>query len=530
MVWNDLNLTWHYVEKWAQAKPSAEALVFGEERLTWGDFKDRMDRIARAYLEIGVEKGDRVALLSAARNEFLLSYMAAGKVGAMWLGLNPKFTLDELRYQIGDAQPTVLIAVRNFLGNDLAETITALMREFVFLKKVLVIGDPVEGTEGFWSFVDKPRPEVDAILTQRAAQIHPHDDALLMYTSGSTGKPKGVVHTHASIVENIKVEVTKFFVDGDSRCLLHFPINHVAADVEIGFAAVMAGGAIIFMEQFDPAGALKTIEREKITLFGQVPVMFLLQMKQSEFFKTDFSHVRIMVWAGAAAPKVMVDVLSAICAKTGAMLTTGYGSTEVCGFITYCDKGDDTDTLLRTAGKIASPFKLKIVDDNRKELPDGEIGEIAVRGPFMFKGYLNKPEATAAVMDKDGWYHTSDLAFKDKRGYITIVGRKSEMFKTGGENVYPREIEEVLETNASVLFCAVIGVPDEIYQEVGWAFVMPVPGKEVTPEALEELCRSKLVNFKIPKKFIIRPSLPLLASGKVNKLALKEDVKGMMKS
>jgi len=530
MPWNDLNLTWHYVEKWAQAKPSAEALVFGEERLTWADFKDRMDRIARAYLEIGVEKGDRIALLSAARNEFLLSYMAAGKVGAMWLGLNPKFTLDELRYQIGDAQPTVLIAVRNFLGNDLVETITALKREFAFLKKVLIIGEPLEDTENFWNFVDRARPEVDTKLTQRAAKIHPHDDALLMYTSGSTGKPKGVVHTHASIVENIKVEVAKFFVDGESRFLLHFPINHVAADVEIGFAAVMAGGALIFMEQFDPVGALKTIEKERITMFGQVPVMFLLQMKQPEFFKTNFSHVQLMVWAGAAAPNVMVDVLSGICAKTGATLMTGYGSTEVCGFITYSDKGDDTDTLLKTAGKIASPFELKIVDDNRRELPDGEIGEIAVRGPFMFKGYLNKPEATAAVLDRDGWYHTSDLAFKDPRGYITIVGRKSEMFKTGGENVYPREIEEVLETHASVLFSAVIGVPDEIYQEVGWAFVMPVPGKEVTPEVLQELCRSKIVNFKIPKKFIIRPSLPLLASGKVNKLALKEDMKGMMKT
>src|SRR5674476_863537 len=420
MVWNDLNLTWHYVEKWAQAKPSAQALVFGEERLTWLDFKERMDRIARAYLEIGVEKGDRIALLSAARNEFLLSYMAAGKVGAMWLGLNPKLTLDELRYQIGDAQPTVLIAVRTFLGKDLAETITALQREFKFLKKVLIIGEPVQDSQSFWGFADRARPEFDAILVQRAAQIHPDDDALLMYTSGSTGKPKGVVHTHASIVENIKVEVEKFYVDEDARCLLHFPINHVAADVEIGFAAVMAGGALIFMEQFDPVGALKTIEQEKITMFGQVPVMFLLQMKQPDFFQTDFSHVRLMAWAGATAPKVMVDVLSKICAKTGSMLITGYGSTELCGFITYTEKGDDINTLLKTAGKVAPPFELKIVDDQRRELPDGEIGEIAVRGPFMFKGYLNQPEATAQVLDNDGWYYTSDLAFKDSRAYITI--------------------------------------------------------------------------------------------------------------
>ena len=142
MSWKDLSLTWHYVEKWAKAKPAAEALVFNQERLTWGDFKEEMDQIARAYLEIGVEKGDRIALLSAARNEFLLSYMAAGKIGAMWLGLNPKFTLDELRYQIGDAQPVVLIALRTFLGNDLEGTITALKDEFLFLKKILVIRRP----------------------------------------------------------------------------------------------------------------------------------------------------------------------------------------------------------------------------------------------------------------------------------------------------------------------------------------------------------------------------------------------------
>ena len=529
MGWKDLNLTWHYVEKWAEAKPAAEALAFGEERLNWGDFKKRMDRIARAYLEIGVQKGDRIALLSAARNEFPLSYMAAGKVGAMWLGLNPKFTLDELRYQISDAQPAILIAVRTFLGNDLAGTITALKREFPFLKKVLIIGEPVEGAEGFGDFVDRVRPEFDAALAKRAAEIHPNDEALLMYTSGSTGKPKGVVHTHASIVENIKVEVVKFYVDEETRCLLHFPINHVAADVEIGFAAIMAGGALIFMEQFDPVGALKTIEKEKITMFGQVPVMFLLQMKQPEFFQTDFSHVRLMAWAGAAAPKIMIDVLFGISGQTGSMLITGYGSTEVCGFVTYTEKGDDINTLLKTAGKIAPPFELKIVADDHRELPDGEIGEIAVRGPFMFKGYLNKPEATAEVLDKDGWYYTSDLAFKDNRGYITVTGRKSEMFKTGGENVYPREIEEVIETHASVLFSAVMGVPDEIYQEVGWAFVMPMPGKEVTEEELRELCRTKLANFKVPKKFIIRPLLPLLASGKVSKLALKEEIKGMIR-
>jgi acyl-CoA synthetase (AMP-forming)/AMP-acid ligase II len=527
MTWKSLNQTWHYVEKWAAERPDADALIFGEEKLNWREFKQRMDAVAMAYLEAGIEKGDRIAMLSMARNEFLTTYMAAGKVGAIWLGLSPKFTLEELRYQIGDCRPRLLIALREYLGNDLADTIRALLEEFSFLRKVLIIGDPVAGTESFAAYTSRPRTGLGAALEKRAAEVTEQDDALLMYTSGSTGKPKGVVHSHRSIVENIRVEVDKFYFDEASRGLLHFPINHVAADVEIGFGAVMSGGCIVSMDKFDPAETLRIIPQEKITHVGQVPVMFLLQFKQPEFWTCDFSSVRAFVWAGAAAPKIMIDLLAPICQKTGAMLLTGYGSTEVCGFVTYTDRTDNTETLLKTVGKIAPPFELKIVDRERRELPDGQIGEIAVRGPFLMKGYYNRPEETARVIDADGWYYTTDLAYRDSNGCITITGRLSEMFKTGGENVYPREVEEVIESHSAVLFAAIIGVPDEIYQEVGWAFVMPMPGQNVTEEELRERCRGSLANFKVPKKFFIRPMLPLLASGKVNKLALKEEIKNI---
>ena len=529
MSWKTLNLTWHYVEKWADKKPDAEVMVFEDERLTWGDFKKEMDSIARAYLEAGVKKGDRVAMLSMARNEFLTTYMAAGKVGAVWLGLSPKFTLDELRYQIGDSKPIVLISLREYLGVDLAESIKTLLKEFSCIKKILVIGDAVEGTENFREFTRKPRPELGEALEKRSAEVMEEDEALLLYTSGSTGKPKGVVHTHKSIIRNIEIEVEKFYFTETARGLLHFPINHVAADTEIGFAAIMGGGSLVLMDQFDPSGVLKIIEKERITVLGQVPVMYLLEFKQPDFFETDLSSIEGFMWAGAAAPKIMIDVLSAICEKTGAALITGYGSTEVGGFVTYTEKGDDLETVMKTAGKIAPPFELKIVDEGRKTLPDGEIGEIAVRGPFLMKGYFNKPEATAEVIDEEGWYYTSDLAYKDERGYIYITGRKSEMFKTGGENVYPREIEETLETHDGVLFAAVMGVDDEIYQEVGWAFVMLMPGKTATEEELRSLCKSKLANFKVPKKFFIRELLPLLSNGKVDKLALKKEISEMPK-
>jgi acyl-CoA synthetase (AMP-forming)/AMP-acid ligase II len=265
------------------------------------------------------------------------------------------------------------------------------------------------------------------------------------------------------------------------------------------------------------------IAREKITALGQVPVMFLMEFKEPSFGTTDLSSVSRLIWAGAAAPKIMLDVLGAVKAPE-AMLLTGYGSTETCGFVTYTEKGDDLDTLMNTAGRIADGFELKIVDEQRRELPDGQVGEIAVRGPFLMKGYHNNAEATAAVIDKDGWYYTSDLAARDARGYIRIAGRCSEMYKSGGENVYPREIEDLIESHPAVLFAAVIGVPDELYQEVGWAFAMSLPGQSVGEDELQVLCREKLANFKVPKRFFVRPLLPLLPSGKVDKMALKKEV------
>ncbi|MEW6111621.1 MAG: class I adenylate-forming enzyme family protein [Thermodesulfobacteriota bacterium] len=524
MSWRRLTQTWHYVEKWAEARPQAEALAFEGERLTWADFKTRMDLIAKAFLDIGVGKGDRVALLSMARTEFLTTFVAAGKVGATWLGLSPKFTLDEMRYLIGDCQPTVLIALRDYMGNDLSSTITSLMNEFACLKKVLVIGQPFEGTETFAEFISKQRTHLNAELEKRTADVADDDPTLLLYTSGSTGKPKGVIHTHSSIVENIKVETEKFYFDETSRGLIHFPINHVASVVELGFGGIMSGAFLLCIDKFDPSETLKMVQQERITHLGQVPAMFLLEFRDPQFFQTDLSSIRHFLWAGAAAPRVMVAVLSQICAQTGATMITGYGSTEVCGFVTYTEKGDGNETLLHTAGKIAEPFELKIVDTEHKEIPDGEIGEVAVRGPFLMKGYYNNPEATKKVLDEGGWYYTSDLAFKDPQGYIHLTGRTSEMYKSGGENVYPREVEEVIESHESILFAAVIAVPDEVYQQVGWAFAMLQPGKEVSEDELREFCKAKLANFKVPKKFFVRPLLPLLPTGKVDKVALRKEV------
>lgn len=515
-------LLWHSVKHWAESRPDAEALIFENVRMSWREFEDKVDKTAKALLDLGVQKGDCIALVSMGRPEFMVTWMAASKIGAIWLGISPRYTVDELRYFLSHCQPTVLITLREYMGIDLVECGLTFREEFPFIKEILVIGDGQdENLPAFDEFIARPRPQMDAALAQRVQEVSEDDEALLMYTSGSTGKPKGVLHTHRSVMCSARVEYqyTEWF-EG-ARVLLHFPINHVAADVEMGYSAIYAGATIIFMDRFLPHGSLEMIEKERITHLGQVPAMYLMQIRTSKFPETDWSSIRALVWGAYAAPERLVSALDAVAKKAGAHLYTGYGATEVCGFTTYAMPGDSLELLAKSTGKIVPPYELKIVDDDRKSLPVGEIGEIAFRGPVIMKGYLNNPTATAEVIDSEGWFYTSDLGFVNDEGYLFVCGRRSEMYKTGGENVFPKEIEDVLESHPAVLFSAVIGIPDSLYGEVGYAFIMLKPGATVQDKELRAYCKESLASFKVPKRFDFRPELPLLTNGKVNKMALR---------
>lgn len=520
-----MDLLWHYVDRWARRKPDEEAIVFGDERVSWHEFKERVDRLAKGFLEIGIEKGDRIAFLGMARPEFFISYMAASKVGAVWLGLSPKFSVEELDYMLRDCQPKLLISLREYMGRDLVTVGAEMVANITSLKAVLMMGEPVPRTDNFNSFMNRPRPELDLTLAARADEVRPEDDALLMYTSGSTGRPKGVVHTHKSIIASASVEVERFKCKPSWRLLLHFPVNHVAADVEIGFAAVYGGCATVCLERFEPVESLSVIHRERITLVGQIPAMYLLQMNTPAWRDTDFSAVERFVWSGAVAPNILIETLSAIAKNNGAGIMNAFGMTETAGLFTYTSDDDTLDTLRSTAGRVVEPFELRIVDDQRREVPAGQVGEMAVRGDLLMKEYFNNPDATAGAFDGDGWFYTSDLASMDARGYIHIAGRRSEMFKTGGENVFPREIESVLEAHPSVLQVAVVAVPDEIYSEVGRAYLVLKPGTQHEETDFRDYCKKHLANFKVPKSFQMCPALPMLANGKVDKRALAHQAK-----
>jgi acyl-CoA synthetase (AMP-forming)/AMP-acid ligase II len=519
-------LLWHYLKHWSDERSDREALIFGEKRVTYRQFYETTVRTAKLLISLGINKGDRIFTLSAARDEWLYHYLAAGMVGAIWYGLNPRYTKDELLYQVTDAKPALGFVVRYYdlLARDYKDDMFAAKEAIPELKRLVVIGEPWEGTLSWEDEIKKDRPELDDELQRRMAEVGPHDPTLIIYTSGTTGRPKGALLSHNNIISAIEVETKHFLVNhepGEGRFLLHFPINHVAGAVEIAFAGIYAGLPLVLMDRFDPAATLATIQKEKITLLGQVPAMFLLQFKLPDYDSYDLSSVRNYLWAGAAAPEGMVKRLAA----TGATLITGYGQTENSGFITYSKPGDSVDDLIKTVGKCDDAFEIKIMDNDGNEVKHGEVGEIWMRGGLVMKGYWNNPSATAETIVKGGWLRSGDLATVDDRGYITIVGRTKEMFKSGGYNVYPREIEAVIERHPNVAFVTIVPIPDDTWQEVGKAFIMPVPGTEIKVEELRELCKKHLANYKVPKEFEIRPFLPLLPTGKINRLALVEEEK-----
>lgn len=512
--------TWHYLEKWAAAQPDAEAIVFEDIRMTWQDLKQAVDETAAALSTV-VQPGECVAMLAMARPEFLVTYLAAHKIGAVWLGLSPKYRFEELHGMLADCRPVALITLSQYQQDDLSVLVQALGQSLDCLKTILTIGDTIPDTMAYADFVKTQAAKGQAEAARRTAVGRHDDDALLIYTSGSTGKPKGVMHTHRSLLTSVAVQVQKWGMDRNTRLLLHFPINHAAASVAIGLAALVAGGCQVMMDRFDPVESLKMVERERLTIFGQAPAMFMLQLDHPLFHENTFATVRRFIWAGARAPLQLVERIAAICAKTGAGMLTGYGASETCGWITYTDPDADFAVLSKSAGRIAPPFELKVVDAAGGCVATGGIGEIWVRGPFLMRHYLNSPEATAAALDGDGWYHTGDLARQDTAGNIYITGRTNEMYKSGGEVVYPREIELVLESDPSVLMAVVVNVADPVYQQVGWAYVMPEPGHALDTEHLLRLCRDRLANFKVPKQLMVRDSLPMLANGKIDRRQLK---------
>ncbi len=316
---------------------------------------------------------------------------------------------------------------------------------------------------------------------------------------------------HVARVQNAIWPVTP------QRCINNLPINHIGCIGDISCDTLVPGGTLFFQEQFDPGEMLALVPREKITFFGHVPTALQLIVSHPTFATTDFSSVQIIIWEGAAAPVDLIEALRAKCPE----VANAYGLTETVGSVTFTFDADEMDVLADSVGWPVPDYQVRLASDDGQAVPAGTPGEVQVKGDFVTMGYWQRPEASRELFSADGWLKTGDLAVERPDGAIRLIGRLKEMYKSGGYNVYPREIELVLESHPDVAMAAVIGMPDPLYQEVGHAFVLPHPGRTVTTEALEGHCRDQLANYKVPKRFTIAAEFPMLPIGKIDKQALK---------
>lgn len=505
-----------YVAHWAVHSPGREALVLRSSRISYRDLAVMVDRCAATLVSLGVEPGDRVAMLSTSRPEFFIVFLATTRIGGVWLGLNPKYTLDELRYVVGDAQPAVLIAPAIIDGQDYQHKADTLAREHPAIRHLIVLELGDEFSVAPLAALMAPAEGARELPSARWEAVAAEDAALLVYTSGTTGRPKGALLPHRGLVHCSRIQRSHLTAQ-PLRVLNNLPVNHVGCVGDVCAFVLVSGGTTVFMERFEPDRIGPLVEQEQITLWAQVPTMFQLTLDNANFVPSMVSSVQEIAWSGAMAPRDLVERLYRLCPR----LHSFYGMTETVGSVCYSDPNAPIADLARTIGRPDPRYRVRIADAQGRELPPGESGEIQVAGDFLMCGYLNRPDATREAFTADGWLRTGDLAVEEGDGQYRLIGRTSEMFKSGGYNVYPREVEIVLESHPAIAAVAVVGTPDELYNEVGTAFVVYRPGSSANDFDLRRHCRTMLANYKIPKYFHALDQLPRLPIGKVDRSELK---------
>ena len=512
----DLTRVSDLVSWFAERTPNAPAVVLGDDRLNFAQLHQRVDAVARALLAAGIQKGDRVATLSPPNPDFWITFLASTSIGAIWLGLNPRYRADELQYLVSDAAPALLFARTEFGGRRYDDEIAAMRQAAPSISRVIAL-DAHASDAGFEAFAGgfaSGDHAADTTLAERRADCGGREACLLVYTSGSTGRPKGALLHHEGIVA-FALGQNRAWPLGAQRFLNYFPINHVGCVIDISIPTLAAGGCIVFMEQFSPDGALALMQQERVTAWGSVPTVFQLQLALPDFDRFDLSAVELIIWEGAAMPVEVIHRLRSICPR----MASNYGMTETTSAITIIRPTDDLDILANTVGEPFEGVEVRLVGADGHEVALGSPGEVQTRSIYNLLGYWRRAEATAQAFTADGWFRTGDVAEQRSDGRYRLVGRLSEMYKSGGYNVYPREVEDAIQSHPDVLMAAVVARPDPLWQEVGVAFV--VPRVSLTVLDVEAHCRQRLANYKIPKQFVLCDELPLLPIGKVDKVELR---------
>ena len=508
-----------YVDWHAQRRPDAEALVIDDDAWNWRRLATEIDELARALLAAGVRKGDRVATLQPPHPRYLVDFLATASIGGIWVGLNPRYQLGELAHVLTDAEPVVLLARRHIGGRDYAGELAALVADAPSIRHLVIAEGAtaargIAHAEGREHFLERGGTLSGPVLAATREACGGRDPCLIVYTSGSTGAPKGALLHHDGLAR-FSLGQNRLWPLDPVRVVNYFPINHVGCVADCTLPCVIAGGTTVFLEKFDPADCLRLMEEHRVTLWGSVPSTFPMMLDHPDFATRNLSSIRLVAWGGAAMDEGTIRRLLALYPA----LVTNYGMTETTSAITALAPTDDLDRLAHSVGPAFPEVEVRLADGSDRPVPDGEPGEVQTRSPLNFLGYWRRPDATADAFTPDGFFRTGDLAVRRPDGCYRIVGRIKEMYKSGGYNVYPREVEAALEAHPHVAAAAVVAIPDPVWQEVGIAYVTPA-GK-ADADTLLSFLRTRLANYKLPKRIVFEQDMPLLPIGKIDKAALR---------
>lgn len=527
------------LDRTTEQHPSNEALVVKHQgvRYTYQEFRRVVNQAAKGLMALGVQKGDRVAIWATNWAEWVVTQFATAKIGAILVNINPAYRRYELEYALKQSESQTLLLIRGFRDADYISLLYQACPEaeharpgelksetLPHLKNLVFIGEG-EKPEGMLSWAEVLALGdnlADQALDERAASLHFDDPINIQYTSGTTGFPKGALLSHHNIVNNARFIGQCMRISHEDRICIPVPFYHCFGMVLGNMVCVVHGATMVIpAEYFDPLATLRTVHKERCTALYGVPTMFIAELEHPDFHQFDLSSLRTGIMAGSPCPiEVMKRVVELMHCRE---ITIAYGLTEASPVITQTRADDPIERRVATVGRPLPHTEVQIVDPaTGKIVPPGTPGELCTRGYLVMKGYYNDPDATRRAIDDHGWLHTGDLATMDEHGYCNITGRVKDMIIRGGENIYPREIEEFLYTHPKISQAQVIGVPDRKYGEEVMAWIQLKEGEQATADEIREFCRGKIASYKIPKYIKFVDAFPMTVTGKIQKFKMRE--------
>lgn len=499
------------------------AVVDGDVRLSYAELVAQVNEVSRAYLAVGVKPGDRVAIWVPNRVEYILALLGAQNIGASIVPLNTRYKGHEARVILERSRATALITVQGFLGNDYLDLLASTSDQPNFgLPHLHTVIDVAESGDeralGWRGFLARGAEVDQATVDEAAAAVTTETIADILFTSGTTGVPKGVLSAHRQTLGVAHVWAEGASLSPADRYAIVNPFFH-SFGYKAGFITSFTAGATVYpVATFDPVGIMQLIQDEKISVIPGAPTIFITLINHPRLSEFDLSSLRFSIAGAASVPETLFEQMRDVLGFK--QVAQAYGLTE-CVVVTRSRDNEDPRHIAECTGPAVPGLEVKVVDEAGNAQPTGTDGEIWIRGDNVMLGYFEDPEATAAAIDSDGWFHSGDVGRLDEHGCLKITDRIKDLFIVGGFNVYPAEVENVLASHPDVMEAAVIGVDDERMGSVGKAFILARPGAELDLDALAAYCSERLANFKVPRQFEVIAELPRNASGKV----LKKDLR-----